>query len=281
MTNEQKKQVRDALMRYVSKCGNQTNAAETLEGVGSSTISLVKNGKWDMISDRLWQNIARQVGFYNAEWQPADMSAYLLLRILFSDAQHYNMTYGIAIGEGLGKTFSAGRYLHEHPNAHYLAGTEEHNKKTFMMTLLNTAGICTTGSVPEMMELFIDYLTGLDESLLIFDDVHKLKDRVLQLVVMLANRLTGKAGVVIMGADKLQSRILDGLNQNKPGFEEMYANIGKRFITLGTPGPQDVELICRANGVTNEEVITEIKEESRNNLHITTQLIQQYVDMAA
>src|SRR3954471_21288376 len=118
MTNEQKKQVKDALMRYVNKCGTQTIASENLDGVSTSTISLVKNCKWELISDRLWQNIARQVGFYCGEWQPADTSAYLLLRILFSDAQHYTMTYGIAFSEGLGKTFTAGRYLHEHGNVH-------------------------------------------------------------------------------------------------------------------------------------------------------------------
>jgi hypothetical protein len=64
----------------------------------------VKNHNWELLSDRLWHHVARQVGFYCGDWNAADTSAYLLLRILFSDAQHYAMTYGIAIGEGLGKT---------------------------------------------------------------------------------------------------------------------------------------------------------------------------------
>src|SRR6185437_13725271 len=108
MTNEQKRQVRDALIRYTSNFDTQTHASESLQGISSSTISQVKNNNWELLSERLWHHIARQVGFYCGEWQPADTSAYLLLRILFSDAQHYAMAYGIAIGTGMGKTFAAG-----------------------------------------------------------------------------------------------------------------------------------------------------------------------------
>jgi hypothetical protein len=283
MTNEQKKQVRDALVRYANKFDTQTMAAETLDGVSISTLSQVKNGKWEMISDRLWQNIARQVGFYCGEWQPADTTAYLLLRILFSDAQHYAMTYGIAIGNGLGKTFAAGRYAHEHGNTYYLAGNEEYNKKTFATALLNTAGIATRGNVAEMIQLFADYIAGQEDALLIFDDMHRLKDRVLHLVVLLANKLAGGAGIIMMGGEKLQESITEGVRVKKAGFDDVYNNIGKRFITLGAPGPKDVELLCRANGVSDEQVIHEIKEESKSNLHTATRLIIKHtqLDIAA
>jgi len=72
MTNEQKGQVRDALVRYVNNFDSQTKAAESLQGISSSTISQVKNHNWELLSNRLWYHIARQVGFYCGEWQPAD-----------------------------------------------------------------------------------------------------------------------------------------------------------------------------------------------------------------
>src|SRR3954466_6351117 len=120
MTHEQKKQVRDALVRYAASFPTQNEAAESLQGISPATLSLVRNNNWELLSERLWHHIARQVGFFCGEWQPADTSSYLLLRILLGDAQHYAMTYGIAIGKGLGKTFTAHHYTRENDNTIYL-----------------------------------------------------------------------------------------------------------------------------------------------------------------
>jgi DNA transposition AAA+ family ATPase len=283
MTNEQKKQVQDALMRYVRKFETQSGAAASLDGVSSATISHIKNNNWDILSDRMWNNIARQVGFYCGDWQTADTNAYLLLRILFSDAQQYAMTYGIAMAEGLGKTYTAGQYIREHENTYYIAGTEELNRSSFMKILLTSTGISTKGTVPEMLQLFTDYMKGMEASLLIVDDAHLLKDRVLHLLVMLANSISGSAGIVLIGGEKLRTRILDGISQQRQGFEELYKSIGSRFITLLSPGPRDVELVCRANGIVKEELLQQIVEDSQNNLHKASRLITQYsaYDIAA
>lgn len=279
MTNEQKKQVRDALVRYANKFATQTLAAESLEGISATTISQVKNNNWELLSDRLWYTIAKQVGFYCGEWEAADTGTYLLLRILFGDAQHYNMIYGIAMNEGMGKTFTASRYVREQSNVYHISCSEEYNRRSFMSELLNASGISTRGSVPEMMQLYVSYLGGCEETAIIFDDADKLKDRVLHLVVLLANELAGKCGVVIMGNEKLRSRIIEGVRLRKVGFDEIYKSIGRRFITLDYLGPKDVEEVCHVNGVYDEDVVAHIKEESNNNLHNTTQLIIKHTTM--
>lgn len=279
MTNEQKKQVRDALVRYTGKFATQAHAAETLSGISAATISQVKNKNWEQISDRLWHNIARQVGFYCGEWQAADTGAHLLLRILFSDAQHYAMIYGIAMAEGIGKTFSSHRYTRENDNTYCISCSETYNRRSFMTALMNGAGLEATGTVPEMIQQYAGYISGNEEPLIIFDDADKLRDRVLHLVVMLINSLAGKAGMAIMGSEKLRNRIIDGVRLKKVGFDEIFKSIGKRFITLGSLGPKDIELVCQANGVFDEEVISHIKEESGNNLHHAAQLITAHTSM--
>ncbi len=281
MTNEQKKQVKEALVRYVSNFDTQTLAAESLEGITGSTISLVKNNNWELVSERLWQNIARQVGFYcgTGNQLPADTSCYLLLRILFSDAQHYAMTYGIAIGDGLGKTFAATRYTKEHEDTFYVAGLEQYNRKSFLTALMCAAGIEPKGTVPEMMQQFAADISSLEEPLIIIDDAHKLKDRVLHLLVILANSLAGSAGIIILGGETLRMRIIEGVRLKKIGYDDIFKSIGRRFITLGTLGPKDVELVCCANGVFDEDTIHHINEEADNNLHIVTKLIHEYRQM--
>jgi AAA domain-containing protein len=279
MTNEQKKQVKDALVRYVANFETQTLAAESLRGISSSTISQVKNNNWELLSEHMWYHIARQVGFYSGEWQPADTCAYLLLRILFSDAQHYAMTYGIAMSEGLGKTFTAGHYARENDNTYYIGCNETYNRKSFITTLLHAAGEEATGTVPEMMDRFTSCMCEKEEPLLILDDAHKLKDRVLHLVVLLGNAIAGKSGIVMMGGENLRTRIIEGVRLKKIGFEDIFKSIGRRFITLSSPGPKDVELVCRANGIYDEDVIGHVREECKNNLHEAAHLIQQYMDM--
>jgi len=283
MTNEQKQQVRDALVRFVNKFDTQARAAENLEGISTSTISQVRNNHWELLSDRLWYHIARQVGFFTGEWQAADTTSYLLLRILFSDAQHYGMTYGIAIGKGLGKTFTAARYAQENSNTYYIESNEQMNRKSFMTLLMKEANMGYKGGVPEMMQYFADNIEQKEEPLLIIDDAHKLKDRVLHLLVLLSNSLAGKAGIIMMGDDTLRTRIIDGVRLKKVGYDEIYKSIGRRFITLNSPGPRDVELVCNANGLYHEDVVAAVKEECNNDLHAATTLIQMHnnVRMAA
>jgi hypothetical protein len=279
MTNEQKRQVREALLRYVANFDTQSAAAESLQGISASTISQVRNNNWELLSERLWHHIARQVGFYSGEWQPADTSAYLLLRILFSDAQHYAMAYGISIDTGLGKTFTAGHYTREQENVFYIAGNADYNRKSFIGALLNSAGLEARGTVPDMMKQFTSHMATREEPLLLIDDAHKLKDRVLHMVVLLANSMAGKAGIIIMGGTELRMRIIEGVRLKKVGFDEIYKTIGRRFISLGSLGPKDVELVCRANGIHDDAIIEYISAECGNSLHAAARLIHQYTQM--
>jgi hypothetical protein len=279
MTNEQKKQVREALVRYVASFPTHQDAADSLQGISVSTISLIKNNNWELLSERLWHHVARQVGFYCGEWQPADTSAYLLLRILFGDAQHYNMTYGISIAGGLGKTFTANHYTRENTDVFYLSCTAEYNRKSFIAALAAHAGLDVKGTVPVLMEQLAACIEAKDEPLIILDDAHKLKDRVLHLVVMIANMLAGKTGLVIMGNEELRSRIIEGVRLKKPGFDEIYKSIGRRFITLTALAPRDVELVCRANGLHDEATIKHITDECGDSLHAATSLIMQQANV--
>ena len=278
MTNEQKNQIKDALVRYAANFETQALAAESLEGVSNSTISQVKNNNWELLSERLWHNIARQVGFYCGEWHPADTSTHLLLRILFSDAQHYAMSYGIAMAAGLGKTFTASHYVRENEHVWYVAGLEQYNRKSFLELLLAAAGHKATGTVPHMMEQLAALVEEKDEPLIIVDDAHKLKDRVLHLVVQLSNQLWGKAGIIIMGNEQLRERVIEGVRLKKVGYDEIFRSIGRRFITLNSIQPWDVGLVCRANGVFDEDIIRHITN-TATNLHEVTHILQRPAEL--
>lgn len=274
MTPEQKEQIREALTRYTTKFPTQLAASQTLQGISPTIISQVKNNKWKVVTERMWQHIARQVGFYCAnEWQQAETGCYLLLRILFGDAQRYAMAYGVAINTGLGKTFTAKHYARENAYAHYIQCNEYLNRKDFISKLLQTLGAKPTGTADNMMDEIICKLEEQEEPLLIIDDAHMLKDRVLHFAITLYKRLINHCGVVILGNDELRNRVVEGARMNKELYAEIYNTIGRRFVTLGQAGPRDVELICRANAITDNATISEIKDCCKGNLHYATELI--------
>jgi len=279
MKQYQKEQVREALVRYMAGFATQRAAARSLKGISPSVLSQVKNKHWEYISDMQWQNIAKQVGFYSGnEWQAADTSAYLLLRILFNDAQYNAMAYGVAMATGIGKTFAAMRYTRENDYAHYIVCTEDMNRKTFLQSLAKSLKLLPASGVEEMMAQIIAALKTNEELLLVLDDAHKLKDRVLQFAATLYKHLAGRCGIVLLGNDELRMRIVEGVRLNKEGYEDIYKNIGRRFITLGRLSEKDVALVCRANGLANEGSISCIADACGNNLHQVTRLVIEQVN---
>ena len=276
MTHEQKLQVKSALLRYIESFNTQQQAAESLQDVSPTIVSQIKNDNWGLLSDRLWQHVARQVGFYCGEWHVADTCASLLLNILFNDAQNYAMAYGVAISDGLGKTFTAKNYQHNREQVYYMSCTRDHNRRTFMTSLMQCAGMDDKGTMPELINTFIARMKNKDLPLLILDDAQLLNDRVMHLLVMLTNALAGAAGIVMMGNDELRLRITSGTQIDKPGYDKVYSTFGRRFITLGKPGPNDVEMICKANGVDDGQIIAAIASECKDNLHPIVTLVEQY-----
>ena len=275
MTNEQKQQVKNALVRYALSFPTQTEAAANLTGVSAGTISQIRNNNWDLVSDNMWQHVARQVGYYVATWAAADTSTYMLLRILLGDAQNYCMTYGIAIAKGLGKTFSATRFRQEHENVCYFSCNEVLSRRTFITALLHIEGLDATGSTIELMEKFVKHITNKSAPIIILDDADKLKDIVMHFAVTISNKLAGKAGVILLGGKELRTKILDGVRLKKEGFDEIYKTIGRRFVTLDECSAKDIELVCSANGVHDLDLVKFIITECKGNLHVATRLIQQ------
>lgn len=281
MTAEQKTQVKEALMRYVAGFQTQSLAAASLQDVSPALISHIKRDNWDTISERAWHQVARQVGFFCGGWHSADTSTTLLLRILFGDARRYNTAYGVAMAGGLGKSYAATQYVKANPGTVYYRCLPDHNRRTFMNGLMMTAGLKPLPSIPEMINIFTAAASAGEQTLLILDDTHLLKDRVLQLVITLANSLTGIAGFVFMGNMQWAQRITAGIAEERLGYERIYNSFGRRFVTLASLSPQDIAMVCHANNIADADLIATIVAESNQDLHKATALIKQYAPIAA
>lgn len=54
-----KGEIAKAVQMYCARYGSQNKAAASIKGVSSATISQMINGKWELIKDEMWRNVAQ------------------------------------------------------------------------------------------------------------------------------------------------------------------------------------------------------------------------------
>lgn len=273
MTHEQKTQVKDALMRYTR---NADTNAPGLAGINAEALLQIQDNNWEAVGEDLWQSIARQVGFYTGHWHTADTSVQMLMRILLNDATNYTNNYCISAATGAGKTHAATYYARRQPGSIYIVGNSAYNRKTFLSVLLRQLGDEPADSVPVMCTQLLSAASMGRCLLIIIDDAHLLRDRVLGFMARLMKKLTAQAGWAIIGDNSMPMRIVEGIRMGRPGFEDIYRLAGQRFVRLQRPGPNDVALVCRDNGVNDTSIINYISESCAGNLHHAACLVSQY-----
>lgn len=259
MENQEKKQIAEALENYCSRFESQNKASNTLKGVSSATITQVLQGNWELIADRMWRNLASQIGFANREWVAVETENYKLLTQLLEDAQEFSHVFAICGEAGSGKTFATRRFASENKRVYVLQCNEYWNRKMFMQELLTAMGRdCSGYTVGEMMSEVVRGLKKEERPLIVMDEADKLTDQVMYFFITLYNQLEEHCGIVMCATDHLQKRIKRGLKLNKKGYKEIFSRIGRKFVELEGVCTSDVVAICMDNGVTDKVTIKSV-----------------------
>jgi DNA transposition AAA+ family ATPase len=225
----------------------------------------------------MWRKVAKQTGFTLNPWNVAPTSVYNKLTAYFNDAQRNpSGIHSLVINAGLGKSVTVRSYTADNQSAYYICCHRHITIRTLLRDMLKSMGKDSSGTIGEMLENLVNYLERENDPLLIIDEVDKLRDEVLEMFVDLENKLHGKCGLVFIATPYLKKRIESGVNRNKRGFTELYSRM-KRICWELTPSKnefkKDVSLICRANGVTNEQAIIEMHNKCENDLRVLKDLI--------
>jgi DNA transposition AAA+ family ATPase len=215
-----------------------------------------------------------------ATWAVAPTSVYNKLTAYFGDAQQYPRgIHALIINASMGKSVTVKAFAEEHASVYYVCCHRHMPIRVLLRDMLACMGKDSSGTIAEMLDNLVRHLAKDNDPLFIIDEVDKLKDEVLEIFVDLENKLHGKCGLVFIATPYLKKRIETGVNRNKRGFAELYSRMKKIFWDL-TPGKQefkkDVSLICKANGVNNEQVITEMYNKCEYDLRVLTDLINAF-----
>lgn len=239
---------------------SQKEAIKLLKETSEATIINMLNDKWSNISDKMWFNVGKQVGYTNVgSWKLVPTKNYKRVTSFLEDAKDYNNVHCLIATSGYGKTFPTEYYAKHHANVYHVECDDYWNKKMFLNTVLAKIGKRDTGyNISEMMECMVDVLRKQDTPLLVIDEADKLNDQVLYFFITLYNRLKGKCGIVLLGTEYLEKRIIRGVKLKRKGFAEIYSRIGKKFIYIKQISNEEIKDIIVANGITDIEIINQV-----------------------
>lgn len=266
LTQEQKLEIMEMVRVYVNRYPSLRKASASLRGVSAATISNVQNGYFSNVSDEMWVNIRSQVAPHDAsDWKFSETHTYQEITYILQDAQKYkNMTW-IVGDAGCGKSTTAKLYASKHKEAFVVECSDDMRKGDFLRAMAKVLGIRILSNMTtrDILEFIMDEMILMQEPLLIFDEGDKLQDSVFYYFITIYNRLADKCGVVFLSTSYIKKRINNGLRLDKKGYQEIHSRIGRKFFELEHTDSNDVQLICRANGLNTDKAIKEVELDAR------------------
>lgn len=267
MDNQEKIRIKEELGRFVGVKGSQNKAANALDGVSPASVSQIVNGNWGLISDEMWRSIGAQLKVRDKNWNIATTNNYNDLMQLFAYSQDESLVMAVTGGAGCGKTATAKAYQHRNGNVFVLCCNEYWNRKLFMQELLKEMGRNPAGdTVGEMMTDIVGSLKKMERPIIIMDEADKLSDQVFYFFITLCNQLEDQCGIILMATDFLEKKVRRGLRLNKKGYKEIYSRIGRKFVSLQNLTPQDIAVVCMANGLDGKQDIKRVVDDAEGDL---------------
>ncbi len=274
MKQSEKQAIAASLKEFCSLKGSQNAASRSISGVSSATISQMLNGQWDLISDEMWRNVAAQIGHDRRKWNVVRTRGFQRMTDILSDAKDRALVMAVTGEAGCGKSESIKVFAKGHRNVYHLVCSEYWNRKNFMTEMLAQLSIASAGyTVSEMMSDIISTIKKRENPIIILDEADKLSDQVLYFFISLYNHLEDDCGIILCATNFLEKRINKGVAANRKGYKEIYSRIGRKFIPIDQVNGDDVEAVCRANGVTDEDTIDKIIDNCDYDLRRVRRLV--------
>lgn len=268
MNDVQRNEISSLIDREVARLGTASRVAKKCQ-VSDATISVIRNGKWDQVTDEMWAKVAHALNYQTSGWQIVNTLNYRLLETVMSDAKNESIWFAVSHRAGSGKTATLRHYADVNANKGvFYIQCREWNRRDFLLAICRELGIETNlkgyVNMDTLGELIVDYFNSrrVVHPLLIIDEADKLRHPALRYLIPLYNATEGILGCVIAGTDNLETEIKRGVKYCKKGFDEIDSRFGRQFVHLIGATKADVRTICNANGITEPDMISEIWKEA-------------------
>lgn len=268
MTDYQKKEIQTLLVTHVAKFKSQKECARSMTNVSESTIIQVKTDRWTNISESMWINIGKQVGFAsNGTWNIAFTRPFNSMIKVLKTAQENSTVHAVTVPAGRVKSCSIKWYCEQHKeNAFHIVCAKYFSNRELLSKILRKMNREAIGSASAMMDSIVEYVLKMKSPIIILDEFDKLKDEQKLFFVTLFNMLEDQCSILLVGTHNLEYIIKKRTGKHALGFEEIYSRINRRFITIPESSLKDVTAICEANGLFDQQLIHSIYNECEGDL---------------
>lgn len=267
ITNQQKSEIVGQINAYIKRTGKSANEiARCLIGISGATISNMRNGKWQSISDEKWNLLANHILFS----LPAETSLFKTVYSILSICQIQKQTKVFLAKAGSGKTFSCRHYANSNPEVYYVS-CGQWSKKQFVDNLLNLFGENFEKlKISERVDILKSAITSKINPLLCIDEVDKLQNSALLFLIELYNYSYQFAGLFLCATEAFENRIVKNVKRQKAGFEELLSRFGgnfNKYIPYQEQEEKDLAAVCRLRGINDNDDIDNLIALSKNILH--------------
>jgi DNA transposition AAA+ family ATPase len=230
---------------------SQNELAKMIE-VSPATISNIINEVWERVNEKMLLKIK---SFFNKkEWVIIETDNFLTVHNCCDNARK-NKTMSAIIGSaGSGKTTGISFYNSRNPNTFLITCTRAMRTKQFLSEILKSLGVNYIASDYDMVKMIIEVLNKKDNPLLIIDEASKLSANTLMYIQDIWDGIEANSGLVLAGVEYLYENLKKNAERNKIGMPEFYSRVSL-WQYLQEPTKQEIEAICKNNGVTNPEDI--------------------------
>ena len=275
MTNVQKNEIVQAIQEEKKRLGSYEQVAVKV-GVSGATISQMINQKWDKIKPTMWQKVAHKLEISAQRWNIAETLTFKHITAYAEAVKNRQMFILISCKAGSGKTATLKTFAERNKEQSvFYIQAREWGKRDFLTELCRILGVDTGKghiSIDNLGMKVISFFAKRKDKkpLLIVDEADKLKPSALRWFITLFNELEDEIGVIIAGTENLEKTIKKGVKYSKLGFDEIDSRFGRKFVNdIVGARLVDVEMICKANGITDKDLIKKIFEEL-NPKEVTT-----------
>lgn len=255
-----KAEIRKAINQYCEAKGLSRNEFATQVGISSATISKIDNDDFDSISERLLKKVWNKVGTDKIP-QIIDTSDYKACIRVCDNARRHQFMIGLIADTGMGKTTALSAYSLK-KNVFYLSYDKTSKPKQFFISLLREMGISFEGSINEMVNKIADELNVLSNPLLIIDEAGKITHTMILYLHVLRDKTYKNCGIVLAGMPYFKSNLIKFSNKEKEGYAEFTRRVNVWHSLIGLTRAE-VAYICQANGISDGDVINEMKHNKR------------------
>jgi DNA transposition AAA+ family ATPase len=246
--------------------------ANKIGGISGPTLSQIANQKWIdnpslNFSDKTWNTLANFFN-YATPWVfvTDDKNTRKIMRIC-RHAQAKSISRLIIGDPGMSKSASLKHFAKERANVYYVECASFFTKREFLATVRKSMGLpADAPSVADQIKGITARLRETTKPLLIIDEVDKLRDDIIGIIVAIWNATENGCGIVLCGSAYMEKRMDRGLRLKKQSYRELYSRIGGEFIELHDLTPDRVEAICIANGIVEPSEIRQVVNMAHNDL---------------